>query len=44
MPVFVEFDEEVTWIFTDVASGFLEKAVRSLDPEQAARIHPELAL
>ena len=26
MPVFVEFNEEVTWIFNDVASGFSPKS------------------
>jgi hypothetical protein len=44
MPVFVEFNEEVTWIFNDAASGFLERAVCSLDPQPAARIRPELGL
>ena len=44
MPVFVEFNEEVTWIFNDVVGGFLERAVCPLDPQHAARIRPELGL
>lgn len=42
--MFVEFNEEVTWIFNDVAGVFLERAVCSLDPQQAACIRPELGL